>query len=327
MTAPRYVDFGALMTPPAPFDSIGTTLYGFIARADGQLLDDLCQKVFAEPTGGEVDVLAIGDRVMLTWGSIERVNSLTEPYDSYGGVAEPQVCVWVPVAFVERDGDDVVAKRFAMFTPYLWVDNAMSLATGRELFGYPKSWSWIGFPDEDAAPRRWTLDVFGLDYDPDAIARRHPLMKIVEGDTLEGDGEDPWYDGIVHLARDVGRRLLAGDGDGDEEMDPSFRLAGGLAGDLVHRRLRHVFLKQVRSIKNGTTAALQQVTQCNYEIERIRGRPRLCEFSLTVERLDSHPVISELGLQTQSLHLGYEIEMDFRVGDGEVLWDASGRRW
>ena len=321
MTPRDYVQYGSLMTPPAPFDSLGAELFGFIAQADGALLDALCAKVFTEPADHEHDVVAIGDRVMITWGRIARVVSEQDPFAGYGGVAEPQVVVWVPVAFVDRPEDGrVVAERFAMFVPYIWVDNAMSLATGRELFGYPKAWGEITFPapGEDG-PRRWGLSAYGIDrYDPEALAGAHPLMEITEGDALEGDGDDPWHEGLLDLARDVADRVL--DRDRGERVVPGLELAAGLAEDLLRRRLRHVFLKQVRTIRDEAWASLQQITECRYEVRGLRARPRLREFSLTVHELDSHPLVAELGLHTQAINVAYEVTMDFRVAGGKVLW-------
>jgi hypothetical protein len=194
----------------------------------------------------------------------------------------------------------------------------MSLATGRELFGYPKSWAEIGFPAEGASPRTWSVEAFGLDYRPDALAGPHELLQIVEGDVLEGDGEDPWYEGPLDVARDIADRVF--ERSDDERIVPGIKLAADLAGDLFDRSFRHLFLKQVRDIADGTEAALQQITEAHYKVTRMRARPRLREYSLTVHPLDSQPVIDELGLTSQSLNLGYEVDMDFDVGDGKVLW-------
>jgi len=321
---PEYVDYGSLMTPPAPFFSAGTKLYGFIAQADGEKLDRLCQKLFTETSGGRHDILAIGHRVMLTWGTIERVSSQIAPWDAMGAVAEPQVGIWIPAAFVDRrKSGAVVATRFCMTMPYIWVDNAMSLATGRELFGYPKSWGELTFPVDGEPVRRWGVRPFGLDYSADSIAGMSPelLLEMVEGDVLEGDGEDPWYDGLVDLARDVADRFF--ERSDEERIVPGLKLAADVAGDLLRRQFQQVFLKQVRCVDDGTRAALQQIVECTYEVKRLRARPRLREYSLFVRELDSHPVLSELGLESQSLNVGYEVEMDFTVGGGMVLWDAA----
>jgi hypothetical protein len=84
-----------------------------------------------------------------------------------------------------------------------------------------------------------------------------------------------------------------------------------------------VFLKQVRDVRDGLSAALQQIVEADYAILRLSARPMLAEHQLTVHALDSHPVRDELGLESQTLGLAYRVEMDFDVGGGRVLWDAA----
>jgi hypothetical protein len=314
---PQYVDYGALMTPPAPFRSLGTTLYGFWAQADPDRLHALCRKVFAEPSGGRVSARPIGHHVMLTWGLISRVVSQTPPYDQRGGVAEPQVAVWVPVVLRDPLSE---RERFAMFIPYIWLDNAMSLAAGRELFGYPKSWGWLKFPNAGTADAasRWRVDAFGLNYSPDALAARHRLLEVARtGTVAEATANDLLS--LEELARDIAAHLFAGGG-----LVGGVELAADIADDIRAHRMRGVFLKQVRDVRDGLAAALQQVVEADYEILRLRARPMLAEHRLTVHHLDSHPVRDELGLDSQTLGLAYEVEMDFDVGGGRVLWDAAG---
>ena len=47
---PQYVDYGSLMTPPAPFHSFNTKLWGFWAQGDERRIKQLCDKVFTAPT-------------------------------------------------------------------------------------------------------------------------------------------------------------------------------------------------------------------------------------------------------------------------------------
>ncbi len=51
-TAPQYVDYGSLMTPPAPFHSYDTKLWGFWAEGDEGRIKQLCDKMFTAPSGG-----------------------------------------------------------------------------------------------------------------------------------------------------------------------------------------------------------------------------------------------------------------------------------
>jgi hypothetical protein len=314
--APRYVDYGSLMTPPAPFHSFNTKLWGFWAQGDEDRIKQLCDKVFRAPTGGAVRARPLSHYVMLTWGNIERVVSATPPYDQRGGVHEPQVAVWIPVALHDPTSSH---DRFAMCIPFIWLDNPMSLADGRELFGYPKSWGWPKFPADGDSPKRWKLDAFGLNYHPDDLAGRHHLLEVVQGDSPV-DGVEAELDSLFDVARHAAGQLFDG---GD--ILANLGLAESVAYDLVHDRLPNVFLKQFRSVEDGLSASLQQVVEADYEITRLSARPVLYEHHLTVHPLDSHPVIKELGLEDQTVTVAYEVEMDFNVGGGRVLWDSASR--
>jgi hypothetical protein len=254
---------------------------------------------------------------MLTWGKIAKVVSQTPPYDQRGGVAEPQVAVWIPVALRDPGSRQ---ERFAMFVPYLWLSNPMSLATGRELFGYPKSGGMPEFPDDGQSPQTWKLSVFGLDYSPGSVADwGHPLLEVVQNESPE-DGVEAELDSLVDVARDAAGRLLD-----DSDVIGDFEIAESLLSDVVTNRLPNVFLKQMRSVQDGLLASFQQVTQADYEVTKLSARPVPLEHQLTVHQLDSHPVITELGLESQSLGLAYSVEMDFNVGGGRVLWDGASR--
>ncbi len=314
---PRYIDYGALMTPPAPFRSTGTTLYGFWASVDADKVGALLRKVFDETTGGAVRCRPIGEHAMLSWGNIARVTPETPPYDERGGVAEPQVAIWIPVAIRDPPSDH---EWFAMFIPYIWLDNAMSLATGRELFGYPKAWGWPSFPGPEG-PRAWKLDVFGVQYRADALADRHPLLAVTESGALD-DAVAAGIGSLADVARHVVRRLFRPSLDhllGDVEV------TAALTADLLAERLPNVFLKQVRDVGDGDAAALQQITALDYKILSITSAPLPYAHELEVFELDSHPVGAELGLQSQTLGVAYKAEMEFDVGGGRVLWDAMAQ--
>jgi hypothetical protein len=326
--SPRFVEYGPLITPPAPFRSVGTRLWGFFAQADPERLAALTERVFAATSGGAVQVTPLGAHVMLTWGRITSVGSLQPDWKDRGGVAEPQVVVWVPCVREEGGtrGPARPPSRLSVFVPFIWVDNAMSLATGRELFGYPKAWGWIGFPDEapsGSAPA-WTLDAFGLDYAANAIAARHPLLRI-ERTRHEPAAESPAepHRSALEVVRHAADALWG-------TLRPEHLLADAeripaLVEDLVRHEFPQLFLKQMRAVEDGEQACLQQITECWYRVRRMHGVPRLGEYALTVQPLDSQPLTTELGLVSQTLRVAYEMEIEFDVGGGSVLWDAAVR--
>ena len=273
--------------------------------------------MFTAPTAGAVRARPLSHFVMLTWGNIARVVSATPPYDKRGGVHEPQVAVWIPVALRDPTSSH---DRFAMCIPFIWLDNPMSLADGRELFGIPRAGAGRSSRPTARPRSAGSLTRSGSTTTPMRSPRattcsrwcgatrrsRASRTSLARWPTSHGTPPATLFDGSSELVADFG-------------------LAESIVSDLLHDRLPNVFLKQFRSVEDGLSASLQQVVEADYEITRLSARPVLFEHHLTVHQLDSHPVIEELGLESQTLNVAYEVEMDFNVGGGRVLWDSASR--
>jgi hypothetical protein len=320
-TTQAYVDYGGLATCPSPVDCDDATLYGFFLEADHARLEALCERVFAQPSGGRVELHPLGRHVMLTFGEVEKIKPKLEPWCRMGYATERQVAFWIPVVAVTGSGGRPVAESLGWFVPYMWVDNPLSLAGGREIYGYNKNWGWIDLP-EDGEVGRMTLDAYGGDYGGDQPAGRHRLIEVTRttGGTLER-GKDGWegLDGLVGQVR--------GALDGGESwlVDlPGLELPEEVYDRILsHASPPQVFLKQFRSVSDGGRASQQQITDGGVTLKRISGRPLLAEFAFTLHPLDSHPVMGELGVRSQATSLAFEIEMDFVLDDGRVLWQGQ----
>lgn len=311
-----YVEYGSLATVPGPLTCRGATEWGFPLRADHEKLEALCKKVFAEPTGGEFDVRPLGHHVLLTLGRIERLESDLQPFDSYGWSPEAQVDIWIPAARVEKHGDHLRAEELLMFMPYIWIDNALSLASGREMYGYPKAICWPLLPDKDGDETRLGLDVLGLEkYGEDQQLEQRPLLRLTRGDQVHQPN------GEFTKLRDLGNHLrhLVESAPG-EAVRPGLHFAEELVDDILHGRLRQVFLKQIRAVDDGHKAALQQVTEAGYRILRMHGHPLLHEWTVEIIPLESHDLSGELGLETQTTRMAFRTESDFRLEAGGVRW-------
>jgi acetoacetate decarboxylase len=323
-----HVDYGGLVSVPTPFLCRNADVWNFFVKADGDKLDALCKRVFYDPSGGAVEYVALGDHVMLAWGVVDSAESLWPeptppagvPWNQRGGVQEPQVCVWVPAAQVKREGTKRVATKFAWFMPYIWVDNAMSLATGRETLGYPKTFGRFGFP-EPGQPREWTLEAFGLDYAPQNKACYHPIMEVKQTGGFT-DTIDQGIDNVIDLARALADQVFGTRDPGEVRPGISFYLDS--FKNTLQGRMYQVFLKQIRSAEAGLGAALQQVVEARYDITDVHGfpHPAPAEFEFTVRQIDSHPVIHDLGLYDQEVVAAINVQMNFEVTNGTVLWDS-----
>ena len=122
---------------------------------------------------------------MITFGLIEGIRPQTAPFDAMGVVAERHAAIWIPVRCRGPEGTPAVG----VFLPYLWLDDPISIASGREVYGYAKNWGWPRFAGDGITrsrtpgpPKRFQLDAHAIrEYGRDeraaapAPARDHPL--------------------------------------------------------------------------------------------------------------------------------------------------------
>jgi hypothetical protein len=317
---PAYVEFGGLGSAPGPLQCDDTTLYVFGLKADHAKLDALCTKVFRDPTGGAVDYRPLGDNVIVTFGVVGAIRPQFEPWHSMGTVREPQVGFWIPVARVKEDGDELKAQDFGMFCAAMMLDNPISLLSGREDYGYPKTMGWPEMPasaTEDTAP--FTLDVFGMNYGGDEHPERRRLMELAPV------GED-----LSEAELAIGDILTVGEWIKDMlfdepqvELGLHFALEFGKA--LTDHKVNQVFLKQIRATADGRKADIQQVVVAPAITKNIKVSQLVHDYDLTIEHLDSHPLHDELGIvPRQRVTLALRMHFDFLIDAGEVRWSAPG---
>ena len=87
---------------------------------------------------------------MLSFGAVEKIKPRLEPWCRMGFAREEQVAIWVPV-IAHRGGG--ILPSLGWFVPYMWVDNPLSLAGGREIYGFNKNQGLIELPGDGDAGR------------------------------------------------------------------------------------------------------------------------------------------------------------------------------
>ena len=344
---PPYVEYGGLATCPSPVACTGSTLYSFFLRGDGDCLLRLCQRVFRKPSGGNVDVRPLTSFVMLTFGVVEKIEPQLEPWSRMGYATERQVGLWIPVAMMRRGAP----MKIGWFVPYMWVDNPLSLAGGREIYGYAKNWGWIGMPEGDP-PAELTLDAYGGNYDRGKAAGRFRLIEVAAAmsrRSAPGKGRAAKTSGSTagKVAADKSATVVTGEVRWDDLSDvvddaqraltepPSAGLVQprllGTEVQLPESAFRDIlklggppqfFLRQFRSVGDGLRASPRQITEGLVSVRKIEGRPLLSQFKFMLHERDSHPVAEELGLKNQSTRMAVRVEMDFVLENGSVLWEA-----
>jgi uncharacterized protein with NAD-binding domain and iron-sulfur cluster len=323
---PAYVEYGGLTSAPGPLLCEGTTLYGFWARCDRDRLETLCRKVFDEPSGGAVRVTPLLDHAVITFGLIERIQPQTPPFDDMGTVAERHAAIWIPVRCRGPEGTPAVG----VFLPYLWLDDPISVASGREVYGYAKNWGYPRFAGDGVTPssgseppRSFQLDAHAIrTYGRGEQPSRQRLFEIAPAglvDTLLDWATPDDLGDFVGMAR----ASLASLSLAHEELEDLGESRKALRA-LLSSEVPQIFLRQFRDPSTeGAASQLQIVTAPARIVPGSFSARPLGGHRLEVVPLDSHPLGAQLGLKDGPLGPSFRVRMDFVVERGQVLWSAG----
>jgi hypothetical protein len=289
---------------PHPYTVDDAWLYAFVLHADVTRLDRLFDRFFREPTGGAVAVRAAGPLAVLT---VSRLGSVrpAPPFDTLGHSPETEFAVWIPGFH-----DD----RLVWFHPYLFVDQHLALAAGREIYGFRKQFGKIQIEGSGSTPSVMTLKVFALPrFAPDQEAAEHDLIEVRRHHVLSGLLPGPWRtiaDGLAGVAGAV-----------SELAAP---LLGRIAGAFVEGGTPLMFLKQFRDVAQPDRACYQSVVQSRTRTVRFHGAGWLGPHTVTVNDLAMEPLREELGLREGPMHTLAAIWLhnDFVVEAGTEVWNA-----
>ncbi len=321
-----YVEYGGLTNAPGPLLCEGTTLYGFWARCDRDRLEALCRKVFDEPSGGVVRVTPLFDHAVITFGLIDGIRPQTPPFDDMGVVAERHAAIWIPVRCRGPEGTPAIG----VFLPYLWLDDPISVASGREVYGYAKNWGWPRFAGDGVTrargsgpPRRFELDAHAIgEYGRSEHPSRQRLFEITRsnllGTLLDWATPDD-LDDLVGMARSSLTTLSLA----REELEDLGESRKALRS-MLNSEVPQIFLRQFRDPSGGGAASqLQIVTAPARIVPGSFSARALGAHRLQLSPLASHPLGAELGLESGALGPSFRVRMDFTVERGEVLWSGA----
>jgi hypothetical protein len=307
-----FVSYGPRLTLPAPVVCEDAVIYGFLIPANLQKLTALCDRVFQIPSkspgpgGPAVTCTPTDPYVIMTFSDVGWVGTDTTKTNINAGVTEHSVLFYVPVT--------IASARFtgaALFTPFIWVDNPLSLIGGREEFGYVKGFGSIRIP-HGFSPSSFGLYSFGGKFS-DKYWTFNKLIEVKRGNPL-----------LLLNPADILAALTAG-------LTPPSAILEQLFVDWLTATARQVFLKQFRSIiDQSNDCCIQEITAAEYTI---RGAPVSIllpnRYHITIQPLDSDPVVQDLGLQgnvtagggfTTSVNGGFRVETSFRLCKGQVLF-------
>lgn len=311
---PAYVPRGGEQELVAPCGLDGSQFYVFLLKADQARLQALIDRVLNAPSGGAVRYEAFWDHVALMFTHVDRLFS-ADP--SQGWAAYGDIAMWVPL--LDR-GSGGLVPTFKMYPVYMIVDNGSTMATGREMYGFPKEMGWFLEPQTPDFLGDLAVDVLG--YERTSTTQQSMRNRLW---AIQRTG------GATATHRPVGgvRELV-------DEME---RVMKGVAANIkaelfiAFNLLRDGFnvpalgLKQFRDIGDPSRAVFQSIVEAPLGMKHFRAASILGDkFSFILNDLATHPVAEETGLTLgpQDVSFAFWLYADFVLGTGKTNWTSNG---
>jgi hypothetical protein len=316
ISLPKFVTFPGDPTAPAPIELRGVNLWSFPLAADLTALQALCDQLVADPSGGAVRFHPLLPMVFM--GITEFPDAFFPAVAAHGRARERELSFGIPGLYLSRTGG-FPEVGFATFMPFLFLDNSVAIATGREEFGFFKQGGALQLPS-DPGSTGFTVDVYGVKkFDPETFWGETRLLTLTDtGSAVDADIGLPWTD-VADAGRKLAAALFRAAGDGVGKIAGA---AAPLAG-LTLGHLSQVFLKQFRDIADGTRACYQAVTLARYAVTGLHSVSLANRYRMELNPLDSSPVAAALGLGNPTeTNLGVKVVMDMRLEPGRELWRA-----
>jgi len=237
------------------------------------------------------------------------VSSRDERDAQIGLIPETEVSFWVLTVAMQETRGGHIPHHLAWFLPYLLVDEANAIATGREVFGFNKLAAQFQKPGQIQKPE-FTADVLGFkQFGPDLIAQREHLLELRSSSSAEPTRSSD----LDSIKNGLAAELF---------KNRNTNLGGSLvefAARFINDHIPLVFLKQFRDAQNTRKACYQRLIEAPLKVETFfEGGIFLQPYTLKIASLASHPLAQNLGLKgaEQRSTLGVWMQVDFVLENG-----------
>ena len=315
MLRPRYVDVGNGFLTPPPYEHRNVRAHVFRVEADAVRVQETLDAIFWQPTAGAVRVWAPWSEVFVTFAEIDAVTSSSPYARAHGVVGEIDVSLWVPVVRTAPG-----RARLCWVPLWLFVDDALALVAGREVYGFPKQLGRFTLPG--GAPASTEFVVRTLVVHPFSEAPRGRWRPVIRATPTELRPEPTTLWQTLAAASRALREGFYDLGDWSRIKD--------VVDDGVHPPSPGVvpmlFLKQIPAANDTGRAAYQAVIEGEAHVEAFRwGGYTAAEYSVELLSYDSHPFERVLGVGRTPQPCGRAMwaDFDFTMHSGVTLWEAG----
>ncbi|MYM84722.1 FAD-dependent oxidoreductase [Duganella sp. FT50W] len=310
-TRPSYIYQGGSVMMHTPLQLKNSDMYGFFVKGDSTKLQATIDGTLNAVAGARMTFKAISPYVLITFTQVNHADSAAPVDHAKGWITEIDIVTWIMVGAMDDEGE---LAHIYYYPAHIFVDDAMALINGRELFGYPKY-----LCEHEISEKRCALSAKGFHpFGPETKIAMHPLLEV---NATGQSGEETPIENWVDLIEEAIKLFLS---------IPDFfnmDVAGwkDILSLLRNPRIDQIFLKQFPD-SAGLKAVYQAILAAPATIDKIHGGKLLAgEYEAVLHAFDSFPLNETLGLKlgAQQAILPYYLNFDFTAQPGEELVDNS----
>lgn len=285
--------------PPCRMNN--ANMYGFFAEIELATSQRYIDSTLNVGVKGNIRFKILGEFALITFTDIEKIASMTPPFDQHGWMQETDIIIWLPVAKVENE--DI--SYLYWYPAFICVNNIYALINGRETWGYNKYLCDYIMPHCVSELSNFSLSLECFDhFSPESKLQMHELFTI----TINSKGHDNDFFSVLDDFGEQVANLFS-----RKHLGIDLSLLKQLLSGFVNPQMDQILFKQFPD-GCGDSAVYQSVMHSPSTIKKIHHFKFLKpEFTLHLNKLDSFPLADMFGLKlgSQALHLPFYVQMDF----------------
>ncbi len=310
-TRPSYIYQGGSVLMHSPLQLKNADMYGFFVKGDLAKLQATLDGTLNAVAGPRMTFKAISPYVLITFTQVNHADSAAPVDHAKGWITEIDIVTWIMVGAMDDAGE---LAHIYYYPAHIFVDDAMALINGRELFGYPKY-----LCEYEIGAQRCALSAKGFHpFSPETKIALHPLLEV---SATQANDRERDIGSLLELIEQAIELFLS--------IPDFFNMDVAGWEDIIsllrNPRIDQIFLKQFPD-SFGLKAVYQAILAASATIDKIHGGKLLGhDYEAVLHAFDSFPLNDTLGLKlgAQQAILPYYLNFDFTAQPGEELVDNS----
>jgi hypothetical protein len=315
-----YIDRDNEIVYPPPYEQANSFLTAWAVPSPKAKQKAILDAQLNACSGGQpFEYRPVLSQALLVLANIGRISSLA-PRAPQGWITEVDICTWILCGAFKQVSGKRVLDHLVWYLPYIWVTTGDTMATGREVYGYPKGFGWAQLPEspDDPGPL-WADGLVLPTYSPESEVVQKRLFELARDESVPVDPSLPRFGaGQKREAFEaIARKLHQA---GEAECDWNFFVSS--FEDLLGLHMPMVFLKQFRDVTNSSAACYQAIVEANATINGFSGAGFLPPgWDLKMYSYASVDMPKHLGIEPkQRIDLGFYVNFSFSMDLGKEVW-------